>query len=461
MEARFADHLYWQMLCLSRHTVTGLLYTGGRIGRDWTADYRLYSRGRVALDPCFDVVREEVESLLPEGSPLVVAMDDSILRKTGKNIPGVAWRVDPAGPKFRINFVLGHRVLQLSAALPFGKLGQARSIPIDFVEAPTAKRPRKNAGEQEKQAYRELQRQKNINAVGLRRVQLLAKKIKRFLWLTVDGRFTNRTVLKSLPESVLLIGRIRRDAKFYAVPEGELTGAKGGRPRRYGERLPTPEEVRKDDSIPRRTVKAYAAGKVHEFRIKTLEAVKWRPAGAGKVLRLIVIEPLGYRLHKGGKLLYREAAYLICTDPARPLAEVLQAYLWRWGIEVNFRDEKSVLGIGQAQVWNAKSVQAVPASAVAAYAFLQLAGIGVYGAAGRPEEIPEPKWMRGRKPLLCPIQRLISQLRLEAWGGQMKEKGFEGFSARDPARRSRSGANQKPQKPFSPLKSAVIYAKAA
>jgi hypothetical protein len=449
------------VLSLSRHTVTGLLYTGGRQAQDWTADYRLYSRGRVDPDQLFDVAREEVESLLPEGSPLVAAMDDSIVRKTGRNIPGVAWRVDPTGPKFQVNFVLGQRVLQLSAAVPFGKLGQARSIPIDFVEAPTAKRPRKDAGQEEKKAYRELQRQKNINAVGLRRVQLLAGKIRRALWLTVDGRFTNRTVIKSLPESVTLIGRIRRDAKFHAVPEGEQTGAKGGRPRRYGQRLPTPEEVLKDDSIPWQTVQAYAAGKVHEFRIKTLDAVKWRPAGAGKVLRLILIAPLGYRLHKEGKLLYREAAYLICTDPALPLAEVLQAYLWRWLIEVNFRDEKSVLGIGQAQVRNPTSVQAVPASAVAAYAFLQLAGIAVYGAEGMPEEIPDPKWIRGRKPLLCPIQRLISQLRLEAWDGQMKEKGFEGFSSPRHTRRSHSGANQKPQKHLSPLKSAVFYAKAA
>ena len=461
VEARLRHHLYWQMLCLSRHTVTGLLYTGGQQLQDWTADYRLYSRGRVDVNQLFDVAREDLESMLPEGLPLVVAMDDSILRKTGKKIPGVAWRVDPIGPPFQINFVLGQRVLQLSAAVPFGKLGQARSIPIDFVEAPTAKRPKKNASEQEKQAYRELQRQKNINAVGLGRVVLLAEKTKRAIRLTVDGRFTNRTVIKPLPESVALIGRIRRDAKLYAVPVGELTGAKGGRPRRYGARLPTPEEIRKDDSIPWQTVKAYAAGKVHEFRVKTLEAVKWRPAGAGKVLRLILIEPLAYRLRQGGKLLYREPAYLICTDPALPLAEVLQAYLWRWGIEVNFRDEKSVLGVGEAQVHHEKSVRAVPAAAVAAYSFLLLAGIGAYGPEGIPEELPDPKWMRGRKPRLCPTQRLISQLRLEAWGEQIREQGFYGFTAGSNQRRHRSGANQKPQKPLSPLDSAAFYARNA
>ena len=401
MEIRLQNHLYWQVLCLSRHTVTGLLYTGGRQLRDWTADYRLYSQGRVDIDQLFGVAREEVESMLVKGSPLVVAMDDSILRKTGKNIPGVAWRMDPTGPPFQINFVLGHRVLQLSAAVPFGALGQARSIPIDFVEAPTAKRPKKNASPQEKKAYRELQRQKNINAVGLGRVLLLVRKIKRDLWLTVDGRFTNRTVIKSLPQAVTLIGRMRRDAKLYAVPKVELSGAKGGRPRRYGERLATPEEIRQDDSIPWQTVQAYAAGKVHQFHIKTLAAVKWRPAGAGKVLRLIIIRPLAYRLRQGDKLLYREPAYLICTEAALPLAEVLQAYLWRWGIEVNFREEKTLLGVGQAQVRNGRSVQAVPALQVASYAMLLLAGAQAFGTEATANSLPAPKWRGGQvKPRL-------------------------------------------------------------
>ena len=346
---RLRHHLYWQMLCLSRHTVTGLLYTGGRQLQDWTADYRLYSRGRVDVNQLFGVAREEVESMLPEGLPLVVAMDDSILRKTGKNIPGVAWRVDPTGPPFQINFVLGQRVLQRSATVPFASLGQARSIPIDFVEAPTAKRPKKNASEQEKQEYRELQRQKNINAVGLGRVVLLAEKTKRAIRLTVDGRFTNRTVIKQLPESVALIGRMRRDAKLYAVPAGELTGVKGGRPRRYGARLPTPQEIRKDDSIPWQTVKAYAAGKTHEFRVKTMGPVLWKKAGSDRPVRIMVVAPVGYRLRKASKLLYRRPAFLLCTDEQMSEVELLQDYLWRWAVEVNHRDEKQIIGVGQCR----------------------------------------------------------------------------------------------------------------
>jgi hypothetical protein len=53
---------------------------------------------------------------------------------------------------------------------------------------------------------------------------------------------------------------------------------------------------------------------------------------------------MGYRLTKNGKLLYRKPAYLICTDPNADIREILQAYIWRWDIEVNFRDEKITLG---------------------------------------------------------------------------------------------------------------------
>ena len=50
---------------------------------------------------------------------------------------------------------------------------------------------------------------------------------------------------------------------------------------------------------------------------------------------MVVIKPLGYRLRQGGKLLYRQPAYLLCTDSTLAVAQVVQEYLWRWDIEVN------------------------------------------------------------------------------------------------------------------------------
>ncbi len=90
-------------------------------------------------------------------------------------------------------------------------------------------------------------------------------------------------------------------------------------------------------------------------------------------LQLVVIRPLGYRLTKTSKILYREPAYLICTDNNLSIEKLLQDYLWRWEIEVNFREEKTLLGCGQAQVRNPESAESVPAFISAIYALLHLA----------------------------------------------------------------------------------------
>jgi len=68
-----------------------------------------------------------------------------------------------------------------------------------------------------------------------------------------------------------------------------------------------------------------------------------------------------YRFKNGGKLLYRQPAFLVCTDPQMALEDFLQDFLWRWDFEVNFRDEKTHLGVEQAQVRTEASNQNGPA----------------------------------------------------------------------------------------------------
>ncbi len=57
------------------------------------------------------------------------------------------------------------------------------------------------------------------------------------------------------------------------------------------------------------------------------------------------------------------------------LAALLQAYIDRWEIECNHRDEKSLLGVAQGQVWNPNAVRRLPQLQVAGYSLLLLASI--------------------------------------------------------------------------------------
>ena len=164
-----------------------------------------------------------------------------------------------------------------------------------------------------------------------------------------------------------------------------------------------------------------------------------------------VIAPLGYRSRQGSKRLYRQPAYLLCTDPTRAVAQGLQEYLWRWDIEVNFREEKTLLGVGQAQVRAAASVEGVPALAVGAYALLQLAALDTYGETGQPDTVPLPRWRRRTPPARATTGRLINQLRYELWAAALRPESLAGFT-------SQTTPDPKPEKLQPHLASATFYA---
>jgi hypothetical protein len=145
--------------------------------------------------------------------------------------------------------------------------------------------------------------------------------------------------LRDLPINVIPIVRARKDLRLYKPAEN----SDGNRRKKvYGDRLPRTDEIRKDDAYPWLTARIFSAGKYHEVRYKTLAPVLWQMGTLRQPcrFRLIVIAPLGYRLKKGSKLLYREPAYLLIPDVETPVEPLLQYYLLRWDIEVNHRDEK-------------------------------------------------------------------------------------------------------------------------
>ena len=420
--------MYGELTCLGRHTVTGMLAASGNQFVDWSGAYRLFSKQRVDVSKILNVVQSNV---LQETDclPYIVAhMDDTVIKKTGKRIPGTAWRRDPLGPHFQTNFIWGQRFIQMSLALPRNeKIGQSRAIPVDFHHCPTVVRPRKTAEKEQWQAYKEEKKVAKLSRQGSERITLLRKTLDdqghkdKELVVGVDGSYTNKEVLKNLPQRVTLVGRIRKDTKLYALPEVQ---SGSGRKRVYGEQLPTPEEIRQSDQYPWQQVEAWAASKTHKFDLKIIRDVRWRSAGKQN-LTLIVIRPLGYRLGKDSKILYREPAYLICTETSLDIKDILQAYLWRWEIEVDFREEKTLLGCGQAQVRNPNSAESLPAFVAAMYGLLHLAS---HKATAKPNTLmlPRPKWYPKKEEKRVTTGDLLNNIRAQLWA-KATGLNFSGF----------------------------------
>jgi hypothetical protein len=420
---------YGALTCLGRHTLTGMLTASGRQFVDWSTAYKLFGQGGIDVAGMFQVARQALLQELTSDQMMIAHMDDTLLRKTGKKVAGCAWRRDPLGPPFHTNFIWGQRFLQISMALPqHVGICQSRAIPVDFHHCPGVKKPKKGSAEQDWSEYKEKQKLARLSTQGSQRIQLLRERLDqqgardKQLFMSVDGSYTNEAVIKTLPRNVTLIGRIRKDTKLYHLPD-QQPGV--GRKRVYGERLPTPEQIRQSDQYPWQQVEGWAAGKIHLFDVKVIKPVRWRSAGEHHDLQLIIIRPLGYRLTKKSRVLYRDPAYLICTDPNLDIQGLLQAYLWRWEIEVNFRDEKTLLGCGQAQVRKPLSAASVPAFIVAIYAFLHLAAHRAF----KNEEslvLPKPLWHTAKKQQRLSSCETINLLRTQMWAKAIGSN-FSGF----------------------------------
>lgn len=434
--------------------MTGLLTTSGSQFQDWTATYRLFSQDRLPLPDVFSVVRRAVAAELPAGAPYRVVLDDTLLRLSGNKTPGVAWRRDPLGPRFQTNFVRAQRFLQFSAAMPAKE--SYRMTPISFLHTPTPQKPSRKASPEELARYRKDARASRISLRASQQITQLREDLDRdeggrarTLILAFDGGYTNSTVLKTLPSHTTCIGRIRKDARLCFTPDPASMKARGRR-LRYGAAAPTPEQLRIDDKAPWETMTFLHSGVTHPLRFKRLRNIMWRTAGVTQVLQLIVIAPLAYRLRKGSKLLYREPAFLICTDPDLNPREIIETYFQRWDIEVNFRDEKTLLGVGQAQVRDPSSVESVPALTVASYAMLLVSAQHAFGNS-RDGLIPQPKWAADDKHARVSTQQLIHQLRAEVWGRGLGIDSFSAFASNIPT-------DTKPEKCSFPIESAVFYA---
>ncbi len=399
------------LVCLGRRTVSRIIWTNGGAQRSWSGEYFLYSRCQWDSQQLFPPILKRGLAFNP-GRLVGVAVDDTRLKKTGRCIPQASYHRDPMSPPFHVNLMLGLRFLQASLLVPLHRQTSvgARALPIRFEEVSTVKKPSSKASEEEQKQYRELKKKQNLSQ---RFVQMMGDvrqgldgigAANKTLVMAGDGSFCNRTVFTAPRERTEIIARARKNAKLCYRAEP------GGR-RFYGIDKFTPEQVRQDDSIPWKTTRIFYGGKRRRIRYKELTEVYWQGGARRLPLRLLVVAPTPYRKRKSSRMYYRQPAYLLTTDLKNKARGLLQIFFDRWQIEVNHREEKDTLGVGQAQLWNPIAVPKQPALAVASYSALLLASLEAFGEQRTEAYAPLPKWRRKAKRPSC--LDLITLLRKE------------------------------------------------
>ena len=404
-----------------RNTVSQSIIVSGNQDYDWSKHYKFYSRSVWDYQDLFDVPISKTVNYF-NSDYIAVSADDTKLRKTGHKIPGTQYYLDPLSPPFHPNLMWSQRVLHFSALLPLynqydassldetSLCNASRGIPVNFINAPAVKKPGKRATSEQWEDYFRAKKEFNLSNIYVGGVSDLRQRYDamgasdKLLLMVVDGSFCNGKVFKSDIDRVNTIARCRKDAslcfrstdqsrKFFSVDKF------------------TPHSVYVNKDIPWSYAKGFMGKKYREYRYKEVNSAYWQRGAGKKPLRVIILSAIIYNKKHKGKRSYQDPAYILTDNHSIGTQELIQQYINRWEIEVNHRDVKTTLRVGQAQVWNENSVIRHPAHLVATYSILLLAALECYGDGRGEEYFKLPKWRK--QPTRPSLNDILNTLKKE------------------------------------------------
>jgi hypothetical protein len=338
-----------------RRTVTGMILAAGAVGtpdaKHHSAYHRLFASARWSLDELGLAVFKLILPLVPGAAPGValVAIDDTLARKRGLKVFGVGMHHDPL-LSTRKTAVMdwGHCwvVLGVVTRLPCCG-GRYFCLPVLF----RLYVPKKTA-DKKKLPY------KTKPQLAVEMLRLLCSRFESRRFHAVgDSAYGGKSVLLNLPDNCDLTSRLTMDARLYDEPVRSKS-RKGGRPRKRGERLPTPQQMLEGRC---RHLALDIYGRHDKSRVA--EAVGRCYADPDRPLKVVAVDPL-----TGG----RKPQAFYSTRPDDTAEVLLTRYACRWPVEVMNHDAKGQLGFEQPQGWSERAVQRTAPVAMLVYSLVVL-----------------------------------------------------------------------------------------
>ncbi|MFI6636314.1 transposase [Nonomuraea fuscirosea] len=311
--------------CMRLRTVTGMLIGAG-MNLAWRHEraHRFFSRATWCIDHVGLVLaRLVIAALIEPDAPLIVAVDDSVTRRSGKKVHGAFWQYDGSATGTRKTsrgtcFVTAGIVVHL----PF--LPRAVCLPV--------------------LARLYLKDGPGKVAIAAELIGLLAGVLpERRIHVVADAAYHGKP-LRTLPASVSWTCRIPRNAVLYELPP-EPAGRRRGRPRTKGERLGQVAEIAATRSWKIHRLRLYDMQRT--LRISELTCLWYGSFGSQRV-RVIWVRDID-----SGKTF---DLALVTTDLDTPADDLVVRYSFRWSIEQAFLEARHLLGVGQARDRTPKAV---------------------------------------------------------------------------------------------------------
>src|SRR6476660_738157 len=315
-----------------RRTVCGML-TGAGLDRVWhhSRAHRLFSNARWSGDALGLVLADLIVTrLLPTDSALTIAVDDTLFKRSGRKVFGVAWHHDGAakGPK-PIGF--GNCWVVAGLVVPLSFLSRPVCLPV----LARLWRPRHTGKIAHARQLAEL---------------IAARYPDRTVHVVGDAAYVGER-LRDVDDRISWTSRLKVTSVLHELPPPR-TG-RSGRPSTRGARLGTPADVAALATTWRTTqVRLY--GRTDTVQISERFCL-WYGSFRSRTVRLILVRDDKPRTRGGDDRGY--GLPLVTTDLESAAEDLVARYASRWGIEQAFADARQIMGVGEARNRTRRAVE--------------------------------------------------------------------------------------------------------
>lgn len=371
-----------EVVVFARHTVTQMLIALGMVGQDWSATYRVFSRGLFDYEAASRVLFGETLKHVGEEAVYVVVGDGTQTPRSSQKMEGVGWLRNLRTPPFKVGIHLAQRWFNGSWLLPSDQ-GYSRALPLRWLPAFTEK--------SKSVAYAVCKEwEAAVQFLRWVRDQLtIAGRSEQRVLLVGDGHYDNVSLWQQLPSNVLLLARSAKNRVLWHLPEVQSHGN-----RKYGERAATPQQLWQE----RRgwhKVNLQVRGKLRHLQVKVQGPVVRKPAASVPLFLMVVRGKHNARTRREPLPFLVNAVCDAHGQWCLPLPlETLLFWAWqRWEVEVAHRELKSNFGLGNKQCFNPTAAVLSVQWSAWVYSLLLLAGYRTWNLTGAPA-VPT-RWWRG------------------------------------------------------------------
>ena len=332
-----------------------------------------------------------VEAFVPERSPLVVGIDETLERRYGKKISARGVYRDPVRSTHE-TFVKSSGLRWVCAMLLVEVPWASRvwALPFLSVLAPS-----------ERYAAKRGKRHKKITEWAWQMLLVLRRWYpEREIVAVADGAYASLKLLdrcRKLSDPITFVSRLRLDAALYepAPPRGP---GQIGRPRLKGERLPSLSVVAEDPNT------AWEPTKIADWYGSEERTVELASQTAVWYSTGLFAVPLRWVLIRDPEGRFKPQA-LLCLDLDADPEQIVRWFVMRWQLEVTFQESRRHLGFETQRQWSELAIRRTTPALLGLFSLITL--FAHRRLAPSTKAVREVAWYRKAHPTFSDALALV------------------------------------------------------